>query len=425
MFIAGCGKETFMEKVKPYLFSIIFLIIYVAASVMLLSNINELLPPELKDDILLILRYPPRQQSVFIIKVFVISLGVSFLFAAFLLRHLKGWKWMKKICFILLILLPFVSAEIGSRIYLKNDYSLYRPHPSTLYEMNPGRIPWGDRHLINSHGFAYEEFSVKKAENEYRFILAGDSASYSMLVSQEERYSCVLENLLQERFPQRKIRVINASHKGATTTIVKNLQKDKLIKLKPDCLIIALNNDPLLNFKSDVHMLPPPQWRTLYRFLYKSELFLLGRKIYLSHQEAKEPADRFPYSGYVPPDKGEWLQSGRGVFRVEKEELSSNYGEIIDTAHKNNIEVMVVSMPLRDYISLQYFRSDDPNVTYKEETGRICKEKDALFVDLFGKWNQDPHNRTLFIDHFHLTPQGHLKLAEEMLDVIIQNNLIK
>lgn len=107
-------------------------------------------------------------------------------------------------------------------------------------------IPVYFRNLgINGVSFREKPFKTKKPEGTFRIIVLGDSFSWGVGISEDKRYSNILEKLLNSRYKFKKFEVINLSVLGFPTVEERNL----LIRMKdivqPDLIIVGFCiNDP-------------------------------------------------------------------------------------------------------------------------------------------------------------------------------------
>ncbi len=91
----------------------------------------------------------------------------------------------------------------------------------------------------------YVQIDDNKGKETFRILLLGDSVSWGIGLDEEERYSNILEKLLNENDTSKKYEVLNFSVPGFSTTD----ERDLLIRIKdrvqPDLIIIGFcRNDP-------------------------------------------------------------------------------------------------------------------------------------------------------------------------------------
>lgn len=104
----------------------------------------------------------------------------------------------------------------------------------------------GVEYKINSMGFRDNEYSfLKSNKNIYRIFCVGDSITFGEGISLKKTYPKLLEKALQEKY-SKKIEVINTGVPGYNTYEESWYIKNKLLKLKPDMIILGffIGNDP-------------------------------------------------------------------------------------------------------------------------------------------------------------------------------------
>lgn len=104
----------------------------------------------------------------------------------------------------------------------------------------------GREYKINSMGFRDNEYPVLKSnENIYRILCVGDSITFGEGVSLKKTYPKLLEKALQDK-NFKNIEVINTGVPGYNTYEEFWYIKNKLLKLKPDMIILGffMGNDP-------------------------------------------------------------------------------------------------------------------------------------------------------------------------------------
>ena len=129
---------------------------------------------------------------------------------------------------------------------------------------------------INNFGFRGKDFQLEKKPGTYRIICLGDSVTFGWSVADEETYPAQLEKILQEKYPDRDIEVLNLGVTGYTSFQGKKLFLTFAEKLKPDLVIFGFGqNDRLPALKSDQELFETKAWRK-----NKLDLFLSHSQVY-------------------------------------------------------------------------------------------------------------------------------------------------
>ena len=133
---------------------------------------------------------------------------------------------------------PFLKLPFDSWYYRLNYYK-YRNilgPPDSQFEYT-----WGCKVMKNRYGFRERDFVVPKPAGTYRIMVIGDSFTFGTGLTEEQRYSRRLEEMLRERFKRSPIRieVLNFGSPGLLTT----QERDVLIRYKdivsPDLIIVG------------------------------------------------------------------------------------------------------------------------------------------------------------------------------------------
>jgi lysophospholipase L1-like esterase len=116
--------------------------------------------------------------------------------------------------------------------------SVYRPHPYTIYELNPEWQSADGRSRHNSLGFRGPEVPATKPPGRLRIVCMGDSTTYCIGINDDAAtYPARLEAHLRDLWPQRELEVINAGV-GSYTSLEHVVQALlKIAPLSPDLVI--------------------------------------------------------------------------------------------------------------------------------------------------------------------------------------------
>ncbi|MCE1247180.1 MAG: SGNH/GDSL hydrolase family protein, partial [Firmicutes bacterium] len=349
--------------------------------------------------------YPPTG-SEYVFFTYIAFFIVIYSLSAFLFSGNLNKK--TKIIFnVVFIALFFTGAEYSLRFFIQSHNTIHRPHPLLFWELSKDAeviFPDGKEIKTNYYGFRYEEFPIKKPPGEYRFILVGDSTAYGVHIEEGERFSDLLEKDLQQRFPEKKIRVINAAVDGYSTFQIYELITTNLMKYEPDCILYAVNNDSGKDFKEDKDRLPPKSLWGILLELYQSETYLMLKKLAFNYLIKNNDS----VQGKAPE-----------CARVSPEDLRILLNNIIKTEKEAGGRLAVISLPLPEK------HYDAEKIRYKEITREICKNTNSLFIDVYSLWKNDPEKKKLFLDDVHPDEEGNALIEKVILDDLIKENMIK
>lgn len=112
--------------------------------------------------------------------------------------------------------------------------------------LNDGvRWTWGQPIDNNSHGFREDEFAVPKPPETYRVMILGDSLTWGAGLAASARYSDLLEVMLTEALPGRKVEVLNFGLPAAATIHERHRLVEMHEKVDPDLIVVGFCiNDP-------------------------------------------------------------------------------------------------------------------------------------------------------------------------------------
>ncbi len=100
------------------------------------------------------------------------------------------------------------------------------------------RYTWG-HFLPNGLGFRERFFEVPKPESVFRIMILGDSLTWGVGLAEKERYTLILERMLDERFPERKVEVLNFGMCGWETTRERDLLRSNKDTVQPDLIVVG------------------------------------------------------------------------------------------------------------------------------------------------------------------------------------------
>jgi lysophospholipase L1-like esterase len=114
----------------------------------------------------------------------------------------------------------------------------FRPHPYTLYELNPDWRSVSGRSRHCSRGFRGADVAMPKPEGRFRIVCMGESSTYCVGIENDEQtYPARLEVHLKALMPGTELDVINAGVPGYTS--IENLLRLQfhVLPLKPDLIV--------------------------------------------------------------------------------------------------------------------------------------------------------------------------------------------
>jgi len=247
---------------------------------------------------------------------------------------------------VFLLLAEFVLSLVNPDLFYKNQFfplnrdidfpGVYKKDPDLFWRFHTGittesrKFSYLDYH-INSLGLRGPEIEDSPG---YRVIALGNSCTFGWGVAYRNTWPYLLLQALNERFPSKKIEVINAGVPGYSSYQGKIYFARELINLKPDMLLIMFGwNDqcPAGKNISDAEQEMPPSFVLgLQNLVSKTRFYRLLRKAILTITEKQSQVR---------------LDQISGKKRVDKKEFYDNLEEIIKTARLDGIIPVLLVPP--------------------------------------------------------------------------------
>ena len=189
---------------------------------------------------------------------------------------------------------------------------------ATLWVIEAARPPnnhdvtWGRPVNWNQAGFRGRDFQTPKPPNVYRVVVLGDSITWGVGLSEDERYTRLAEQQLQDRFSNRNIEVLNLSLRGIPTV----RQRDMLLHLvdlvQTDCVVVGFSfNDPQPRLQS--YAVELDRYQPLFATLHVLRSCGLARSADFLHQRTDQLLRNM---GLVP----QWPEALDRVYRPDSSE---------------------------------------------------------------------------------------------------------
>jgi lysophospholipase L1-like esterase len=236
----------------------------------------------------------------FLLAVFVFAMAVFEL----LLAALKAGRRTRVKARVILtaVFIALLAAELGLRwsrevvTYPENRFGRYES-PYRCY----GQTYWtwlGDHRLeneeysffrkVNSEGLSDREHETSKKKDEFRIIALGDSFTEGDGAEEADSWPRILERSLNERAAKRTFSVINAGVCGSDPAYGYVLLRDRLLKYRPDLVIVAMNDSDRMDFvfrgglerfhrDGSVTYARPPAWEWLFGISHLSRLVIYAQ----------------------------------------------------------------------------------------------------------------------------------------------------
>jgi lysophospholipase L1-like esterase len=328
-------------------------------------------------------------------------------------------RFLKKIVILIFVNLLVFSVLGGIVFFVLNYYCEKRNiltnlgpiyysgiHQSVRHELKPNTIVWssGVEYKINSLGFRDNEYPFSKRTGTYRILCVGDSFTFGQGIKLKDSYPKVLEKTLQHKY-QKDIEVINTAVCGYNTYDEYWYIKNKLLKLKPDMIILGFSisnvpEDPSIPFntKMIVKQDTVSKKLPLVQFLReKATCMQLQKEDYWTQ-----------YSLSIwDPNGPQWKRCAQALKDIK---------ELTD---QNNIKLMVLIIPIMA-------SSPQDEIGHHKQLTTLLDSLDVKYVDAL-KRLLDTKREYLYVskEDCHPNPKMHEIYAEVIVSELKKSGLIK
>ena len=158
-------------------------------------------------------------------------------------------------------------------IFLQDKGNTYgRVKDSAVYIKLPRShdITFGHKFKVNELGFREKNFAFKKPPNTFRILVFGDSFTFGTGVSEDHRFTNILEDHLNKKGGTKKYEVLNFGIPGYSTDQEHDLMKVMLRQIECDFVIVAF-------YINDMEMTTQKRMKTF--AIYEYTMLINGEKV--------------------------------------------------------------------------------------------------------------------------------------------------
>jgi lysophospholipase L1-like esterase len=258
-----------------------------------------------------------------------------------------------------------------NRFYKPEWHWVYMPGTAIAY----ARPEFTYARQVNAMGLTDKEFTADKAPGEYRIVALGDSFTEGVGADAASTWVKAAERQLAAHDPSRRVAVMNAGVAGSDPFFEYMLLKEKLRPLRPDLVVVVLNETDVSDIviRGGVERFRPdrtlvyhydPRWKRLYAGSYLVRLVVHGGFRYNSLLMSESRLAR------EEPAAGRQIVSAVRLFR----ELGAADG----------FRLLVVAQPLSGLITSAHY--SEPFGSVVRELGQ---EPGIDFLDLLTSYARD------------------------------------
>lgn len=209
---------------------------------------------------------------------------------------------------------PYAAAKEGLRPLVQSDDPLdyiprsHKPHMTSRFTAEEGLpgMSGTSTFTTNELGFRGPALVIPKERDEYRVFLVGGSTTQCLFIDDSRSPERVLQGLLEERMPGRRVRVYNAGVSGARSYDHVAIMAHRIAQLEPDLVIVfAGANDQRAAILNSDYLLPHqdrPQTHSFFLLLkFAATEFQVPRLVHAGlHQlgglTERERMERIPFT---------------------------------------------------------------------------------------------------------------------------------
>lgn len=247
----------------------------------------------------------------------------------------------------------------------------------------------------NREGFRSEaEIPLKKEKNEYRILALGDSWVFGLNVDNSQTFCNVLEERLSEKYPDKKITVINGGCPGYCLAQGYIFLTCRGINFKPDLIIVKnFYNETALETFNDIYPANSPKFiRSLKFLLWKSNFYLFLRRMMFIRSAQKENSSGGKWEGEREDAYYKWL-----------------LGEIDSYCRKKKIPVIYLNLELRG------------NLDYTRSMRDFAQKEKCSYLEI--SLDPDKDREFIKIDPVHPGPENHKIIGEKLYDFLVKTSV--
>lgn len=299
---------------------------------------------------------------------------------------------MKKIVFtFILVLLPLlllVVVEAALRVFNYGpDLDLIKVkeiNGKRYYALNPGV---GKRYFtkgILAVPELYEEtFAYEKPPNGYRIFCLGESTTASFPYELNARFHRLLQDRLTTLFPDKAIEVINVGLSAVNSFTVREFAAE-LTHYQPDLFLLYLGHNEFYGALGVGSTQSLGNNRKVIRFYLWLQKFktvqLLRNTIMALAGSAPPPAAATPNQTLMEQMvRSQYIAFGSADYRRAAESFRANLIDIIDTAKRNKIDILVSTLTsnLKDHAPFHSLFSEHTTLAVKTQWEKFFQDGQA------------------------------------------------
>ena len=314
------------------------------------------------------------------------------------------------------------AVEVGVRIMgvapsIDDAHDKFLSDPHLPWRVKPD---WSMTHPIqdgasftytyNSRGFRDEEHSLEKPAGVYRIVALGDSFTHGTGADYEETYLVKLERALNELTGGKpKVEIIKMGVSGYWTAPERLMLEHYGLAYSPDLVIVGFLQNDIIDTQTAIHKKKVEKG---YIVSQEGGLGDLGMWFYLNSE-----AMRILLSKYA-----EWKKSRTGYldWEVAWRQILEELGKVVELGNSAPAPAITVVF----HISQKTWAASGME-DHQLRLDNFCRENGCVFIDSVDELRKQPYPKDLYWQiNGHCTPAGYAVMANALLQVIIEHNLV-
>ena len=305
--------------------------------------------------------------------------------------------------------------EVILRLMGYGNLEIYEPDRRLYWRLKPNQNCYTKVNRkpvrVNALGTRGAEFSARKPAGTIRILSLGDSKTFGWGLSEDETYSAVLERLLRERLPEKKIEVINAGVNAWSYPQMSAFFRERALAWQPDMVLLADAN-PWTQFREepDAAFLEKFLWRVrlknflrrfaLYHYIFEVKL----QKVYESQRAKFVPVDPKQDALF----KEQQSKDPDALFRNAIDRVCS-------TALTNGVRPVLLYIPLQDAMS----KTNNSLEGVLRAKQQVAAKGGIPLVDATPDLRARANELYLEGDTVHLNAVGNEIIGRRLADIVI------
>lgn len=302
------------------------------------------------------------------------------------------------------------------------------PHPTrphwipNMIEHKESIRSWMDfSFTTNNKGFRGRDLGPAKPEGVFRIVVVGECVAFGFGVAEDEPYPVLVENDINEAAGHHVVEVLNVSLFGAAPQIIAGLFHSHVNDLSPDLIIFAPGTDTVF---VPEHVMSPARLdlgEQQYAAKLRAYHDILAQATHFARQH------RAPIVFVTPTMNSFFLPDGMRWLKLMKDYAAQQNIPVLDTtAVVSEVEhSRGLVLETKDGVQrLVRYEDGDPEGLF-EVPFVMGTDGRHVAAEIYGWLDDNPTVRPVMnIDDNHLTAEGHRIVADALLTLLRDNQLL-